>query len=111
MKKIIKNEQDLFLELIITGHNGVLINPNDFQDINLFIYTTNRLINVLCTFENKRLQLIQGRFMVVVEASDLQNLDFGQLRWKLDYSIFDDAYPDNFYNGCEFGGMDLYLTD
>jgi hypothetical protein len=75
------------------------------------IYTSNKNTYIVCTIDNGRLTVsTNGQYYIQIDAADLQELDYGQLRWKMTYEILHNQQPNHVLEGTEYGGVDTYLV-
>jgi hypothetical protein len=111
-KRIIRGEDDFLCTVEIIGHNGLVYIPQDFKKFIIYIYTTNRNINIECSEEDGHVMISDnGQYYIVIDRSELEELDYGQIRYKFYYEIQHHKQPDHTLQGSDFGGTDTWLVD
>jgi hypothetical protein len=95
----------------IEGHNHLIYVPEDFRKCVFNIYTTDKNTFVECTQDNERLTVSSnGQYYIQIDADELNNLDYGQIRYKLVYEILHNKQPNHVLEGTDYGGVDTYLV-
>jgi hypothetical protein len=111
-KQIIRGQDDFTCIVDITGHNGLVYMPEDFMTCVFRIYTKDKDTYIECTTDNNRLTVSSnGQYYIQIDAADLEVLDYGQLRWKLNYEILHNKQPNHTLEGTDYGGVDTYLVN
>jgi hypothetical protein len=110
-KAIIRGKNDFNAFINILAHNGLIYIPDDFMTCIFNIYTTDKNTYIECTTANGRLTVsTNGQYYIQIDAADMQELDYGQLRWKMTYEILHNHQPNHVLEGTEYGGVDTYLV-
>jgi hypothetical protein len=111
-KQIIRGEDDFTCVMEIIGHNGIIYTPEDFMQAIIFIYTTDKDVNIECTTENGKITISEnGQYYIQIDAAEMEVLDYGQIRYKFLYQILHNKQPNHTFEGTEYGGVDTYLVN
>jgi hypothetical protein len=111
-KQIIRGQDDFNCVVDIFGHNGIEYTPEDFMTCVFYIYTTDKDVNIECTTANGKLTIsANGQYFIQLEASELEILEYGQIRYKFRYEILHNKQPNHTLEGVDWGGADTYLVN
>lgn len=116
MHKINKFTDDLLLGLELECQNGCF-NLRQFKYFEIRLFTLDSNNYVVATYEqNQPIELIniievQDQFFVRINQPELENLENGQLRCIIHYSLIDINFDDGTYDASDAMMIDQWITD